>query len=443
MKYIVFHLSLILALSISPLALATENKVYCPALDKSETYKSKKSYRYLVASDDGWLFRSRKDLKEDFTLTPETVQKFVTLSNVLKKQGKTLHIVMPPTRGIAHSDKVPAGSKWIDKFDAKKAESTFNQSIKALKAAGVSVAEFDDIPKKVAQGFYYKRDHHWSPIGAEFSAKQTAALIKPFQDSLPKKEFKTEEKKTPIEINQSFGLFVGEVCGIDIPVETVPTIQTYAAEEALFDDEAAPHIALIGSSNTTEPRPSYANFAGYMREFLQTEVDNLSVQGAGIDSPMYSYFAGDAKSRTSHKHLIWELASHYDFNGSEFEPIFKQLIPAAAGSCKGGGVIESAHELSGAPLSLLPADKGAVKAENKYMHFKFNKPVKREFAVSLDFTEGKSERFRFKRSSRYPHDGVFFLGLNEHGNKTIKEINLLLPKELEGAKLDFELCAYK
>lgn len=422
---------------------AHASDIYCPALDDVETYKEKASYRYLIAGEEGWLFRSRKDLKEDFTLEPETIARFLKLSQVLKQQGKTLHIVMPPTRGVAHHNMIPTQSKWVKNFDAEKASITFNQSLTALKNAGLSVADFSDTPQAVSDHFYYKRDHHWSPMGAKFSAQETAALIKPYLEGLPTKNFQTEIKQTPIELNESFGSFVAQVCNIDIPSQTVDKVQTYATAEDLFDDETPPHIALIGTSNTTEPSPSYANFAGYMREFLQTDIENMSIQGAGIDSPIFSYFAANQEKRSAHKHLIWELASHYDFNGREFDSIFKQIIPAAAGACKVRSVVDTQHTLTGTSLSLLPADKKSISSQNRYVHFDFSKPVKKEFVMNLKFTDKTTDRFKFKRSSRYPHDGIFFLDLSDHGDKEIEDISILFSEKLEGVALNFQICDYQ
>ncbi len=436
-------LIVLLFLLISLPAHAQEASPYCAALNDNKTYKDHESYRYLVLGKEGWVFRSRKDLKQDFTLTPSTIQKFSKINKLLKSQGKTLHIIMAPTRGILSANKIPMESQWIKSFDSSKAKNTFNGSLNALRLEGLSIADLTSIPSTISDVFYYKRDHHWTTMGAKYSAEKTAELIIPTLTNDQKQKFKTENKNITIEIEGSFGQFIERLCHSKILDEIAPTIQTYTEEKSdLFADNNNTSIALIGTSNTTEPAPSFANFAGYMRELTQSDVENLSVQGAGIASPILSYFGSNNPNKANHKHLIWELASHYDFNGKEFAPIFKQLIPAAAGVCDGKEVIKSIRDVDDKKITLFSAEENNINTQNKYAYFKFDMPTKKDFAFTMKFTDGKSQRFRFKREKRYPHDGVYFLDLNDYDNKEISEMSLLFDKNFKAKSLNFKICNY-
>ena len=421
-------------------AYAQDSALHCPALDNPKTYKDNESYRYLVVGGENknWIFRSRKDLKQDFTFTPETINKFSKLNRILKSKGKTLHIVMPPTRGVAHANKIPTDSKFIGNFDSDKADTTFKESLNDLQKAGISVSDFNNTPQDTLNNFYYRRDHHWTPIGAQYSAQQTAILLKKFQDDLDTQQFTTEETDKKIEIKGSFEQFIEKICNTDIPNQTTSEVKTFG-EGDLFGDESKAAIALIGTSNTTEPAPSYANFAGYLREFIQSDVENLSIQGAGIFTPMGAYLASQDYTEGSHTHVIWELASHYDFNGKEFAPVFRQIIPAAAGDCGDKAIHKAKHKIEGTKLTLLNKE---ITSDNHYLHLKFDTLTKKDLAVSIKFNDSKSERFRFKREGRYPHEGIYFLDLDAYGDKTINTISLLLDKDIKAKNLNFKICTY-
>jgi len=437
-------LILLAGLLFSASANAQDSSPYCAKLDDAQTYKDNESYRYLVVGENDRIFRSRKDLKEDFTLTQETLEKFSKLNRILKSQGKTLHIVMAPTRGVLNANDMPSDSKWIDSFDVDNARKTFTRSISSLKAIGLSVANLATIPENIANNFYYKHDHHWTAKGAKFAAEKTARLITAIDKDLPHQVFKTETKPEEINIEGSFALFIEDICGTKIPDEKAPIIQTFAErQDDLFDGKPNAAVALIGTSNTTEPAPSYANFAGYMRELLQSDVENFSVQGAGIESPILSYFAADNENKKQHRHLIWELASHYDFNGDEFSPVFAQAVPAAAGACDGKEIFKTEQTIEGEKVGL-PLDSAASPpvTKNNYVYIKFNKPTKKDFALSIKFKDGTAERFRFEREDRYPFDGVYFLDLDEYGEKEISALSLFFAKDFDAENFSFQSCAY-
>lgn len=412
---------------------AQDTGYHCAALDEGSTYKDKKSYKYLLMGDEGWMFRSKKDFKGDFLLDDETLHKFSDFDKALKKNGVTLHIVMPPTRGILHYKKLIEEQKFVPEFDPAHARSTYRQSLQQLKLTGISVTSFDNVFER-QNDFYYKRDHHWTLAGAEFSAQKTAELFEPYREEIPAVTYKTERTDEKITLNGAFEKFVEKACDVNIAGEETAVVKTYK-ESDLFDREELPPIALVGTSNCTEPNPSYANFAGYLRQYVGADVDNISIAGGGIDTPILSYLASDDYQNKKHKHIIWELASHYDFNGKEFAPIFKQIIPAAKGLCGDEALIKKEFPLSAKKTSIIT---GAVQMPT-YISLKFDAAIKKDFALNYKNEEGKSQRFRFQRSDRYPHDGIYFLDL---GAEPISDLSLLMPKNHEAKSVSIEICPF-
>lgn len=434
MRISIFNVIVCLCLLAFPSVAAAKEDWYCDALTSAKTYSSKKSYKYLLHGKDGWLFRSKKDFKQDFSLTPEAIAKFSALSKAMKNKGVHLHITMPPTRGALHVSMLEEGQSHTQPFDADAAYNDYLTSIEQLQKAGLSVADFKD-SNQLESDFYYARDHHWTLAGADFSARRTADLFDAYKSDITPVNYVTENTGGEKELDGSFEKLVEEVCAVDISGEKTSLVQTYKEGDLFEEGNDAAAIALIGTSNCTEPNPSYANFAGYLREYIGADVENVSIAGGGIDTPMLSYLASEKYQNAAHQHVIWELASHYDFNGSEFEPIFRQIIPAAKGSCDGKALVEKTVALTKEkiPVSIEPF------TANSYISLKFDAPVKRDFALVYKNNEGKSERFRFKRSDRYPHDGIYYLEWGD-GHQDIVNLALLLSKDFAAKNVTLQVC---
>lgn len=427
-------LALVIFLLLPASSSAMETKYVCDALDDGRIYKgSKKSYKYLIEGRDGWFFRSTKDFKSDFSLTPKTLKRFSTFNEILKDNGVTLHIIMPPTRGILHHNFVLQTQKHAPDFNADTAFRSYKSALLQLRLEGISIASFDTVPN-MKDSFYYPRDHHWTAAGAEVSAQKTAGLLKPFRDDFVEENYMTEKTNEEVELGGSMEAFVEKQCGVEIQGSKAPIIKTYK-EEDLFGDSLPASIALIGTSNCTEPEPSYANFAGYLRQYLSADVDNLSIGGAGIYTPMLSFLASDAYRERKYKHVIWELASHYNFNGHNFSENFQQMIAAARGSCDETSLAMKEIDLVGKKVDLaLPPVTAA-----SYIYLQFDKPFKQDFALSYKNTKGESKRFRFKRDARYPYDGTYFVDWGEEVGR-ISDIKLFMPQSYEAKKVHVQIC---
>lgn len=413
--------------------------ISCESLDKSQAYAHKKSYRYLAEGPEGWLFRSEKDMKADFSLTPQTIARFRELDQAFREKSMDLVIVMPPTRAMMHADKVPVPSRWIKSYEAEKAWNSYAESLVSLKAAGLNIVEFTkaDIGKP---DFYHKRDHHWTLEGAKLSAQRTAEVIKALPVTLPVHVYQTESAGD-VAIDGSFEQFVQEVCGKNITDEKMAKVSTTPTEGDLFTSTDSAQIVVVGTSNCTEPGPSYANFAGYLREFLSTDVDNASIQGGGIDTPILAYLASDDFARHKHKIVVWEVASHYDFNGSEFDPVFAQATPAAKGFCEGSERAATKYDIRSGNSDLFAGLKAkSIPADETYIALKFNKPVKKDFALSLSYADGEKARIRFERSDRYPYDGIYFHTLGNKKSQVLTDVKMLTSKGFVATSVEAKIC---
>src|SRR4051812_36198194 len=168
----------------------------CPRAADPHAYDGSQylgDFRALVDGRDGWLFRSAMDLTTTFEITDESLHGLKRLSEALKQRGTELVLVYQPPRGLMDPDKLtPAERKAYD-FDA--AHRNYSAALERLRQGGdVIVAPLDKlVDEHKDYEYFFRRDHHWTPSGAEHSAKVVADAIRalPVYESIPHKTFET------------------------------------------------------------------------------------------------------------------------------------------------------------------------------------------------------------------------------------------------------------
>lgn len=296
--------------------------LFCPALQDEKTYEGRyDSYRMLVPGKNGWIYRTRSDLKDSFSIGEESLQLLLSLQNALKARGVEFVLLYPPTRGMAHPE-------FID-FNADAVWPQYTAEIAQMQAAGLHVVGL----QRPATGtdFFYKRDHHWSAAGAKTSALALTEFIKTqeFYGGLAKTEFVTKESGTR-DYSGTFGKVFKAVCNVKLPPETIKVletsrVQTAQGQDDLFGDAASPEIVLAGTSNGTHQIG--ANFEGFLKEALSADVLNVSQAGAGVDGPLMDYLRSPHYREGKAKMLIWEVPGYYDLNN--IRSLLRQAISAA------------------------------------------------------------------------------------------------------------------
>lgn len=404
-------------------------------LKDEKAYKKKSGYRLLVEGLDGTLFRTRSDLKTDFSIKRENIAYFEEFNKALKSKGTNLVIVMPPTRGILFSDKITPAQKAEYKFDEKAAFDSYLKFAGRIRETGVTVTDFADLKPPVA-GYFYKRDHHWTPEGAKDSAQRAAKAIKalPVYKDLKSTPFKTEltgQSKKP----GSFSEFINAECQSAIPDEPVNKYETSAAEEDLFGSKK-PQVTLIGTSNCREE--AAANFPGWLRESLSADVENLSIGGGGIDTPMLSYLTSGEYAKNTPKILVWEMASHYLFS-RDYMSIFRQAIPTLAGSCDSKALVKD--KIKAAATVTLYNKKTPLNADRGYVALSFDKPLKGKITLYAAYDGGGEKKYDIARDSRFVPSAQYFYLLDEAPLNKLTSLKVDLPKDGQSGNVGVSLCA--
>lgn len=299
----------------STTALANE----CPALLDTAQYDAHdlKPYKLLTEGKNGWIFRSENDFKHDFFLDNKTTTHLAKLNKGLEKKGIKLVIALLPTRGSIGYENI--NDDDVKSYNLPSKESlwqSYENRISQLKTIGINTVGADKETVETTN-FFYKQDHHWTAEGARLMAKAIADNVSalPLYKDLPHSEFVTQKTKN-ISYKGTFTKVYKTLCGYDLEPEKAPYYETKAKGDAsgaeLFDDINHP-VVLVGTSNSVN-QTSKANFDGFLKESLKTNVLNLSETGGGPDKAMLGFLESSDFKNAPPKLLIWELPIYYDLN---------------------------------------------------------------------------------------------------------------------------------
>lgn len=419
----------------------------CAAMQKDETYKPKSMsvYKKIVSGSDGWVFRTGTDFRTDFSLHPQTAKYMKRLQNVFAAQGITFMYLVPPTRGLANGEHATGDDLESVNFrkNRDKAQASYHAMLQSLTKDGVNVVGFADLDS--GKDYFYKRDHHWNPDGAKLAAERTAAFLKtkPVYETLKKTAYVTKDKGA-FDYAGPFGEIIQPICKLFLMAEQTHKFETELAATsgdgaALFDDKGFPEVVLIGTSNSASD-PSVANFEGFLKEALGTDIYNASIVGAGIDAPILGYLNSDAYEQHKPKVVIWEIPGYYDMNVFHSR-IFRQAIPAVVNDCPGKAVAENKiAELKGTEEIVLSGLGGKnVSGSNYYLTLNFSTKVKQPVTIALNYRNWTDD-YKASRPPRYPYDGEYFMLLKDTKSGPLEKVTLKLPDEVKGTSLEVRVC---
>lgn len=452
-------------------------QAYCGKLAKASSYKGDlEQYSVLIRGRDEWIFRTGNDFRTDFAVNEKTKKYMLMLQKALKAKNIDLVLVYPPVRGMIHSDHLSKKDKKI--YGMKNPDAiwdNYESTIKGLQSAGLNIVGVSR--NETDPDFFYKRNHHWSPVGAKITAQKVAAYIKqmPSYQSVPKEQF-TSYPGDPMAYKSSFEKAFDKMCHTDLPPEIITTYTTSKNfsglnEQALFDEATQPEIVLLGTSNSVQESSS-ANFEGFLKEALSADVLNMAYIGAGIDTSIISFLNSDKFKNGGTKIVIWEVPGYYDFNIMD-DKLFQQIIPAVYGDCSASPVLTKHIEdlsqdrsvifdLKGAaaenpaptaqldaltfgPVAPAPAAASDVSVLNKidtkyYLKLSFSEPVKERFTLKFQYNENGTKKQEFDRSDRYPHDNEFYALFPGMSNEDLQNIALETPPSMNSLSADVQVC---
>lgn len=300
-----------------------EAAVCAKARDLS-AYRSK-SLGLLVPGADGFLFRSRIDMRDYRPLKSGPKKELLKVVAALRERGTELVLVVPPPRPVADSARLIADEVAALGYDVAAAEAGYEAMLQDLRMDGVHVA---DVLGRARAGlaadepFYLRRDIHWSSDGARVAAEAAAETIRalPLAAGLERRTFFTEAREVA-DADEKLGEALAKLCDADVPPERETFYRTTEAdaEAGLFDDRP-PDVVLVGTSFSHRGDDD-PNFSGFLRQALSTRVLNASEEGGGFEGSMSAYLRSDAFRDAPPKVIVWEFPPYERPDVDDGEPI--------------------------------------------------------------------------------------------------------------------------
>lgn len=416
----------------------------CSRAQVPAAYNTKflESFVTLTQGRDGWLFRS-DDLRTTFGPDEEGHRQLKRFRDALKQRGVDLVVVYQPTRAMLHRDKLPRGVQKTYNHDL--AKFSYGLTLQRFRKAGLVVPDLMQlVNNRSSEPYFFRGDHHWTPYGAQRTARVVADAIKalPSYRNMQTAKFTTE--RTGI-LRKKGTLYKAAtlLCGAGYAEQYVDRFATAAAESAdLFGETAVPPITLVGTSNSD----SAYNFAGFLAEQLGVDVLNASVAGGRHDGALLQYLPSDDFQKSPPKIMIWEFETNHNLSQRTF---YRQVVPMVTNGCRTKrSVLSNKLAVRGQRNEVLFNGGGKLLpllGKDYLIDLQFSDPSVREIEAVIWYTNGSKETLDLKYSPYVESRGRFVFELRndpEWRERTFMSLDLREPESARpGLEVSAHLCA--
>jgi alginate biosynthesis protein AlgX len=420
----------------------------CPAAHDASLYTSNymKNFITLIDAQDGWLFRTQEDLRTEFGTTPAGYRMLKELRDALKSKGVELVVVYQPTRGLVNRDKLKPADQA--RFDFDRALHNYRQSLARFEQVGLWVPDLSPLAdEREEQPFYFRRDQHWTPYGAERTARLVAETVKriPGFADIPQKAFVSKRiglmGKTGTMQNVA-----SKLCGTSYATQYIDQFITEPKEESgsddLFGDSANPQIALVGTSHSGK---NY-NFSGFLEQHIGAEVLNVAFAGGGLEGSMLEYLGSEEFQNNPPKILIWEFSPLYDLAS---EKIHRQMMATLGNGCSGKpALLASKATLRPGPNEVLVNGKQQLVTLPNNRHqidIRFSDPSVKTLEATLWYLSGRREKIKLEKPNTADTDGRFAFEMRDDqdwGELNFFALEIMGPEGVsEPVEVETRICA--
>jgi alginate O-acetyltransferase complex protein AlgJ len=270
----------------------------------------RQGHKGVIVGAEGWLFTD-----EEFSCPPqhqknlaENIAYINNAQKIFAQKNTKLAIVLVPAKARILSEALP------ENLLPGCRENLYKDTLISLKASGIEVADLFTAMRASPQRetLYLKTDTHWSPAGAELAAEETAKLVRASFRELDLPETRYSARSGGIK--DIPGDLASYIPGIVFPsnriagyVSGVSVASADPSQQGLFDD-AAPPVALVGTSYSANPN---WNFEGFAKRALKTDILNMADQGLGPFVVMDKYLQSDMWKNTPPRLIVWEIPERY------------------------------------------------------------------------------------------------------------------------------------
>lgn len=257
----------------------------------------------VIIGNEGWLFTNQEylvpvDLQ---TGVEEAIKKIVVIQNRLKQNGKRLVVLPIPLKADIYAE-------YAKNSPDQRAIVLYDNFTRKLQENGVDVtvlrASF--MAEHKNRPLFVSNDTHWSPAGAQLAAQE---LKKQYPQLLGNIEYQTvlagekDHRGDLLNYLQFYPVLAPDLFkNIRVPLyETFQPDQS-VSEETLFGEQKVPLI-LVGTSYS---KTDFWNFSGFLREALQSDLVNFSLEAYGPFQSMEALFCSDFIENPDIHTVIWE-----------------------------------------------------------------------------------------------------------------------------------------
>lgn len=426
----------------------------CPRAGDPAAYvggsKTLADFSLLVDGRDGWLFRTGLDLTTRFDISDDSLAELHRLVVALRARGTELVMVYQPPRGLMDVHALTPQQRAA--YDFAHARRSYAEALARLRSSGATVPALDRLADEPDDyDYYFRRDHHWTPAGAEHTARYVAEAIKamPAYAKLPHREFTTQASGI-IAKPGTLQKVAAQLCGGAWSQQFVPAFQTDAAGGGdLLGDEAAPEIALVGTSNS-DAKGGY-NFAGYLEQALGSDVLNVAITGGSFEGSLLHYLPSASFQKHPPKIIVWEMPyQDYPDSGKNPHKIFRQAVPLVNDGCRAKpALLSRTVALQAGANETLFNGGGRIApliGRTLQLDIQFSDPAVKTFTGTVWYFNGLKEHLKVEFKQYVDNGGRFVAELRndtpEYGDATMLALTIDLdqppPKPLTATAT---LCA--
>lgn len=306
MKTFISNIALVVALALPTTTVAAP---YCETLLDADQLPAKYKKRGPFFSDDqtGWII-GRDQLKADFKVTEEAVLLWSDIVAEFNTYGVELVALVAPPRPLFAPQDVRDTVGLPADYDANKAAKSFSEYLLALNSSGIIAPNLLIAAEDQAENpYYFKRDTHWTPYGAAYSA---AALADHLVDTSVIDAFSALSFSNEFSEKGSLSTVVDAACGSRPELEMTVSA-SYAkqgdANSLLGDVSSDEHsYALVGTSFSDRYQRDAYQVADALSYFVDAPVENFSVTGGGMAGAMEGFIRSGALASGKYKTVVWE-----------------------------------------------------------------------------------------------------------------------------------------
>ncbi|MGH8447385.1 MAG: alginate O-acetyltransferase [Solimonas sp.] len=458
-----------------------------PAMYDGSSYLDE--FRVLQQGRDGWLFRSGIDLTTKIDITDQSLAELKRLATTMRKRGTELVVVFQPPRALMDPDKLsPELRRQYDLGAAKKA---YAQALARIRSAGVTVVPLDRlVDERKGYEYFFRRDHHWTPQGAERTAQLVAETVQglpAFQD-VPRKAFVTRPNSL-IGKPGTLQKVASQICGGAYSMQYVTGYITEPADvggddaNALLGDSGdpkqtassdasgggllsdasgndaggllggdsdgdVPQVVLVGTSNS-DAKGGY-NFGGYLEQYLGADILDTALSGGSFDGSLLHYLPSETYQKHPPKIMVWEMPWQ-NWPGSDKNPYktFRQAVPLVHDGCRGRpAVLSQTVTLQAGSNELLFNGGGPVKnltGSRYWLDLQFDDPGVKDLHAVIWYFSGQKESLKLHFNQYVDNGGRFVTELRNNRADYAKATFMGATLEMEQApakplKLSAQIC---